>query len=44
MELQERIDNLKEQKKIAYETYLKCHGAIDILTEMLNEEVKKDEN
>tara|TARA_R100000458_G_scaffold57260_1_gene63186 strand:- start:817 stop:945 length:129 start_codon:yes stop_codon:yes gene_type:complete len=40
MTIKERIENLEKQKEIAKETYVKCQGAIEILTEMLNEELK----
>ena len=40
MTIEERIENLKKQKEIAKETFIKCQGAIEILREMLNEESK----
>jgi len=40
MTIEERIENLKKQKEIAKETYLKCQGAIEILMEMLNQKSK----
>lgn len=42
MTIEERIENLKKQQEASKELYLKCMGAIEILTEILNEESKKD--
>ena len=40
MTIEERIENLKKQQEVAKETFIKCQGAIEILTEILNDESK----
>jgi len=40
MTLEERIENLTKQQEKAKEIFLKCQGAIEVLTEMLNEKTK----
>lgn len=40
MTIEERIKNLEKQKEVSKELFLKCQGAIEVLTEMLNEKVK----
>jgi hypothetical protein len=42
MTIEERIKNLTKQQDAAKELYLKCMGAIEVLTEMLNEKPKED--
>ena len=41
MDLKERIDALKTQQEQAKEVFIKCLGAIEVLTEMLEEKPKK---
>jgi len=41
MDIKERIENLKKQQEAAKEIYVKCIGAIEVLTEMINEKDKK---
>ena len=40
MTIKERIENLTKQQEQAKEIYVKCQGAIEVLTEMLNEKKK----
>ena len=40
MSIQEKLENLKKQKKEYEQMFFKCLGAIEVLTEMLNEETK----
>ena len=40
MTIEERIENLKKQQEVAKETFIKCQGAIEILTEILNDKSK----
>ena len=40
MTIEEKIKNLKKQQEVAKETFIKCQGAIEILTEILNVELK----
>ena len=40
MTIKERIENLTKQQEQAKEVYVKCQGAIEVLTEMLNEKKK----
>ena len=40
MDIKEKIENIKKQQEVAKETYIKCIGAIEVLTEMLNEKAK----
>ena len=42
MTLEERIDAIKIQQEQAKERFLKCLGAIEVLTEMLDEENDKN--
>ena len=42
MTIKERIENLTKQQEKAKEIFLKCQGAIEVLTEMINEGSKKD--
>tara|TARA_R100000742_G_C4227638_1_gene49910 strand:- start:564 stop:689 length:126 start_codon:yes stop_codon:yes gene_type:complete len=37
MTIEERIESLKKQQEVAKETFIKCQGAIEILTEILND-------
>ena len=39
-DLKEKIENLTKQQEQAREVFIKCQGAIEVLTDMLNE--KKD--
>tara|TARA_Y100000593_G_C4167046_1_gene264966 strand:+ start:473 stop:598 length:126 start_codon:yes stop_codon:yes gene_type:complete len=39
-DIKERIENLTKQQEQAREVFLKCLGAIEVLTEMLNEKKK----
>jgi hypothetical protein len=39
-DIKERIENLTKQQEQAREVFLKCQGAIEVLTEMLNEKKK----
>ena len=39
-DLKERIENLTKQQEQAKEVFIKCQGAIEVLTEMLNEKKK----
>ena len=39
-DIKERIENLTKQQEQAKEVYVKCQGAIEVLTEMLNEKKK----
>ena len=39
--LKEKLENLKGQQEQAKEVFIKCQGAIEVLTEMLNEKDKK---
>ena len=41
MQLKEKIEQLKLEQEKAKEVFLKCQGAIEILTEMLNEKDEK---
>ena len=41
MDIKEKIDNLTKQQEQAKEVFIKCQGAIEVLTEMLNEKDKK---
>ena len=41
MTLKERIELLTKKRENQRDLYLKCQGAIEILTEMLNEEKEK---
>ena len=41
MDIKERIENLTKQQEQAKELFIKCQGAIEVLTEMLNEDSKK---
>jgi hypothetical protein len=40
MKLKEKIENLTRQQEAAKELFIKCQGAIEVLTEMLNEKSK----
>jgi len=40
MTIKERIENLTKQQEQAKEIYVKCQGAIEVLTEILNEKKK----
>ena len=40
MTIKERIENLTKQQEQAKEVYVKCQGAIEVLTEILNEKKK----
>jgi len=40
MKLQEKIDTLKLQQEQAKEVFIKCQGAIEILSSMVEEENK----
>ena len=42
MTIKERIDTLKKQQEQEKEMFLKCQGAIEVLTEMLEEENDKN--
>lgn len=42
MDLKEKLDNLKVQQEQAKELFIKCQGAIELLTEMLREENDKN--
>jgi len=42
MTIKERIESLTKQQEKAKEVYVKCLGAIEVLTEMLNEESEKN--
>ena len=41
-DFKERITNLKNQQEQAKELFIKCQGAIELLTEMLREENDKN--
>ena len=41
MDIKERIESLTKQQEQAKEVYVKCQGAIEVLTEMLNEDSEK---
>ena len=41
MDIKERIENLTKQQEQAKEVFLKCQGAIEVLTEILNEKDEK---
>lgn len=43
MTIKERIENLTKQQEKAKEVYIKCQGAIEVLTEILNEEKINEE-
>ena len=40
MTIKERIENLTKQQEQAKEVFIKCQGAIEVLTEILNEKKK----
>jgi len=40
MTIEERIENLTKQQENAKEVFIKCQGAIEVLTEILNEKKK----
>jgi|TARA_R100000808_G_scaffold16583_1_gene37380 hypothetical protein len=40
MTIKERIENLTKQQEKAREVFIKCQGAIEVLTEILNEKKK----
>ena len=40
MTIKERIENLTKQQEQAREVFIKCQGAIEVLTEILNEKKK----
>ena len=40
MTIEERIENLTKQQEQAREVFIKCQGAIEVLTEILNEKKK----
>ena len=40
MTIEERIENLTKQQEKAKEVFIKCQGAIEVLTEILNEKKK----
>ena len=42
MTIEERIENLTKQQDAAKELYLKCMGAIEVLTEIINEKHNKE--
>ena len=42
MTIKERIENLTKQQEKVKEIFVKCQGAIEVLTEILNEESKKN--
>ena len=42
MELQERLNNLNQQKELLREQYIKTVGAIELLEGMVKEEKKSD--
>jgi len=41
MQLKEKIESLTKQQEAARELFIKCQGAIEVLTEMLNEKDEK---
>ena len=41
MQLKEKIESLTKQQEAAREVFIKCQGAIEVLTEMLNEKDEK---
>ena len=41
MQLKEKIETLTKQQEAAKEVFIKCQGAIEVLTEMLNEKDEK---
>ena len=41
MNIKTKIEELTKQQEGAKEVYIKCQGAIEVLTEMLNEDSEK---
>ncbi len=41
-DLNKKLENLKNQQEQAKELFIKCQGAIELLTEMLREENDKN--